>query len=319
MKQGSINTQHTKGFLQGIIVASLFILLLSPGGLRAQTDSTAQKEETVVEEDSSLISPALEFTTVQKADNSIDLRTNLRGKVKGTLYKLPLLKISYRLVTDSVEKDLGFVISDREGKALLNVKPGALVTGPDGKLHFKAVFSGNKSMEAAEEEITIKRAHLEIIPVKEDSILSVKVKLTELGTGTEMPVPETLLGVFVKRSFNPQKIGEGTTDENGEAMIEIPTNLPGDSKGNITLLVKLDENEVYGNIEAGVTQQLGVPVSDQLREMPRALWSAHPPLWMLITFIVLMTAVWGHYIVIIYELFRLRKEEPHSLTDATKS
>jgi hypothetical protein len=55
------------------------------------------------------------------------------------------------------------------------------------------------------------------------------------------------------------KLGEGKTDEAGEASIEIPNNLPGDAKGNITLLAKLDENEVYGNLEAAVTTTMGNP------------------------------------------------------------
>ena len=106
------------------------------------------------------------------------------------------------------------------------------------------------------------------------------------------------------------KLGEGKTDEAGEALIQIPNNLPGDAHGNITLLAKLDENEVYGNLEAAVTQPWGTPVSDELKALPRSLFSTLPPLWMPITFLILMTAVWGHYIVIIFELFRLRKEEP---------
>jgi hypothetical protein len=131
-----------------------------------------------------------------------------------------------------------------------------------------------------------------------------------MGTGTETPVKETVLGIFVKRLFNPIKVGEGTTDEAGEATIEVPKNLPGDAKGNITLLVKLDENETYGNLEASVLQPWGTPVSDKMSDLPRALWSTHPPLWMLITFIILVGTVWSHYLVIIIQLFRLRKEEP---------
>jgi hypothetical protein len=38
---------------------------------------------------------------------------------------------------------------------------------------------------------------------------------------------------------------------------------------------------------------------------------------MLITFIVLMVAVWGHYIIIVYELIRLRKEQPAAATNTT--
>jgi len=32
--------------------------------------------------------------------------------------------------------------------------------------------------------------------------------------------------------------------------------------------------------------------------------------WMMVTFVILMGAVWGHYLVIIIQLIRLRKEEP---------
>jgi hypothetical protein len=309
MKQDLIKTVFKKVYQPLFISVALFISLLISGHLFAQADTT-KKEKPAVEEEATLISPALEFISVQKADNTIDLKAAMVAKVKGSSMKLQLLKVTFLLVTDTAEKELGFVITNGQGKAVLNAKPDALVTDKEGKLHFKAVFAGNKAMEAAEQEVTIKRARLEITPVKEDSLLNVQVKLIDVGTGTEAPVKEIVVGIFVHRSFNPLKIGEGTTDENGEATVEIPQKLPGDAKGNITLIAKLDENEVYGNLEANVTQQWGIPVSDLNQELPRALWSSHPPLWMMITFAVMMCTVWGHYLVIIIQLFKLRKEEP---------
>ncbi len=309
MKQALTVTGIQKNIQLLLISTVLFITLLIPGRLFSQNDST-KTEEPADENETTLIAPAIQFITVQKNDNTIDLRTALTAKFKGSVIKLPWLKVSFLQVTDTQEKELGFVITDKVGKAVFNVKSDSLVTDKEGKIHFKAVFSGNKQMEGAEEEVTIKRARIEITPVKEDSLLTVKVKLVDMGTGTETPVPEIALGIFVKRQFYPLKVGEGTTDASGEATIEIPNKLPGDAKGNITLLAKLDENEIYGNLEAAVVQNWGTPVSDKLHELPRALWSAHPPLWMMITFIILMTTVWGHYLVIIVQLFRLRKEEP---------
>jgi hypothetical protein len=318
MKQILI-TPSKKAIRQLIILTGLLAIFLVPARLFAQADSTiVQKEDTVAQEESSLISPSLEFIGVQKGDNSIDLKVTMQAKVKKSPVKLPLLKVSLLQITDTSEKELGFVITDGQGKAVFNVKADAVAADKEGKLHFKASFAGNKAMDPAEEEVTFKRARLEITPVKEDSLLTVQVKLIDVGTGTEIPVKETALGIFVKRLFNPLKVGEGTTDEAGEATIEVPNNLPGDAKGNITLLAKLDENEIYGNLETSVVQPWGIPVSDKLSDQPRALWSTHPPLWMLITFIILVGTVWGHYIVIIYELFRLRKEEPQTPTDATK-
>jgi hypothetical protein len=318
MKQISKIKALNKAARHWVLFAILLTQLILPVSLLAQTDS-AKTAKPDTEEESSMISPSIEFISVQKSDNTIDLKAAMKAKVKGTFYKLPLLKVSFVQVTDTEEKPLGFVITDKFGKAIFTAKGDSLVPDKEGKLHFKAVFAGNKQMDAAEEAITIKRARLEIIPVKEDSSLSVKVKLIDVGTGAEIPVKETVVGVFVHRLINPLKIGEGTTDENGEATVEVPANLPGDAKGNITLLAKLDENELYGNLEASSTQLWGISVSDKLSKMPRALWTSDPPIWMLVTFIILMTAVWGHYIVIIVQLFRLRKEEPLAAIPANKT
>lgn len=287
----------------------LLLLMLAPVIIFAQDDSTAKKDAGAKEEEE-LIAPALEFITVQKSDKTIDLKTTLKAKIKGGFIKLSLLKVTFVQVNDTAEKTLGFVITDEEGKGVLNVKDAALAPLIDGSLHLKAVFAGNKKMDPADGEVTIKRAYIEITPVKEDSVLSVKAKLVVPGAAADTSVKDVTIAVFVKRTFNPLKIGEGTTDENGEVSVEIPGNLPGDDKGNITLLAKLDESETFGNLEAAAVQKWGTTVSAKIENQPRALWSSHPPLWMLITFVVLMAVVWGHYVVIVYQLFRLRKEEP---------
>ena len=295
--------------IQILACSFLALIIVPPGKSMAQTDSSSKSEV----KEASTYAPLITFISVQKSDNSVDLKATVQAKIGGTLTKLPGLKIEFTITSDSLTKKLGEAITDTRGFAVFNCKPDQLRADTEGKLNFKASFAGKDSIESAEELVSVRRARLEITPLKEDSLLTVKVKLIDLGTGTETAVPEIDLGVFVNRLFSALKLGEGKTDEAGEASIEIPNNLPGDAKGNITLVAKLDENEVYGNLEAAVIQPWGMPVSDELKELPRALWSSHPPIWMLVTFIVLMTAVWGHYIVIIFELFRLRKEEPKTI------
>jgi len=307
---------------QLLLIAGMLLLLGSYNFSFAQedttqppaTDTTAApaEEPTAEEEEPSLISPSIDFTSVQKGDNSIDLKAGMRAKVKGQFINLYKMKVSFFQVVNEEDIPLGFKITDGNGKAVFNVKGDSLKTDAEGKLNFKVVFAGNKAMESAEELVSFKRGRLEIKPVKEDSLLTVQVKLIDIGTGEETAVKETTVGVFVKRMFLPMKVGEGETDENGEATIEIPNNLPGDANGKLTLIAKVLENETYGEMEASVEEAWGVAVSDIIKKQPRALWSSNPPLWMLLTFIILMVAVWGHYIVIVYQLFRLRKEEPHA-------
>ncbi|MBL7738852.1 MAG: hypothetical protein JNK14_06500 [Chitinophagaceae bacterium] len=309
MKHISMIAETIKPIKQVIAMISLFMMLLVPAGLVAQEDSTAAEE---APEEPALISPSIDFTVVQKGDNTVDLKAILKAKVKGSQYRLYKMKIVFTALSDSAEKEIGNVITDGNGIAFLNVKTDQLITDAEGKLHFKASFAGNKSAESAEEELAVKRGKLIITPVKEDSLLSVQVKFVDMSSGTETAVPETDLGLFVKRQFKPLKVGEGKTDENGEVSVEIPQQLPGDARGNLTLLARIEDNEDYGAVEASVIQPWGTPVSDKIEELPRALWSPHPPLWMLVTFIILVGVVWGHYIVIVYELFRLRKEQPHT-------
>jgi hypothetical protein len=314
MKQ-AITKIASPGFTRQLLLfAGVILCLLSAAPAVAQADSTAQQPaaEAPAAAEEELISPSVELISIQKADKSVDLKIAVKAKIEKKMRKMYGLKVNVFQVTDSAEQELGSVITDRNGLAVFTIKPEQVTTNAEGMLHFKAVLGPVKKMESTEGEVTVKRALLTITPVKEDSLYSVQVKLVDLATGEETPVPQAVLGIFVKRSFNPLKIGEITTDESGEGSAEIANTLPGDAKGNITLLARLDENETYGNLEAAVVQQWGVPVSDKIEDQPRALWSSHPPLWMLITFIILMLAVWGHYIVIVYELFRLRKEQPHA-------
>lgn len=254
------------------------------------------------------IAPSIEFSSIQNSDNTISLKAILRAKTKSGALKLYDMKVSFSNVTDSGEKVLGTAITNANGTALFTCKSDGLQTDGEGKLHFKALLASNKIMEEASEELSIKKARLMLTPIREDSTYTIALKLTDLSLGTEQPMKDAALTVLVKRSFYPLKIGEGSTDENGEASIVVPAHLPGDAKGRITVLGRLEGNDEYGTVEATTTQAWGNPVSDQFKELPRALWSSHPPLWMLITFIILVTTVWGHYFVIIYELFRLRKE-----------
>lgn len=292
-------------------VAALLLLLLQSTLVQAQTDTTRAVTDTVTAAPApEMISPAVTFSSVQKSDNTIDLKATLKAKVNGQFYNLYGMRIKFYSLNGDTETELGSAITNVSGKVVFNVSNDSLPADAEDKLHFKAVFAGNKAMDPAEEVVEFKKAKLEITPVKEDSLLSVKLKFTEISAGVEKPVKDLAVGVYVKRLFLPQKIGEGTTDENGEATIEFPTGIPGDAKGNLTLIGRIDENDTYGNLEASSLQQWGTPVSDKIQQQPRALWSSHPPLWMLITFIVLMLAVWGHYAVIVLELFRLRKEQP---------
>ena len=303
MKKIIYNIEQFTGKNKFYLILLYLLLSLVPLQVVSQTDSSAVETT----EESTLIAPSITFSSIQKT-NTISLKADVSAKVDGSLTRLAGYKIEFYAVTDSGSAKIGEAVTNRNGSAIYDYKADTFISSADGKLHFKANFPGDKTFEAAEEVLAVKRAKLEIIPVKDDSLFTVQLKLIDLTGGTEKMIPEADLIVMVKRMFYPLKIGEGKTDETGMATIEVPNNLPGDEKGNITLLARLEDNEEFGTLETEVIQQWGISISNKNIKQPRALWSTQPPLWMLITFIVLMTLVWGHYFYIIYELFRLKKE-----------
>lgn len=292
-----------KRLIGSLPFVALMTVSLLPFETMAQNDPAAS-------EGPEKIAPALSVIMVQKGDGSIDLCATLTARTNKQVINLYRMKLAFYQTGVDPEVPLGTAITRSTGKALLNVKGDSLLTDAEGNISVKVVFAGNKLFEGAEESVTVRRARMTLDAVKADSLMTVTLRMRGRSGATDVPVTETTVGIYVKRLFGMQKLGEIATDEKGEGSLEIPQGLPGDPKGNITLVARIDENELYGNLEAAVVQPWGIPVSDRQQDQPRALWSSHPPLWMLITFIVLMAAVWGHYLVILYELFRLRKEQP---------
>ena len=78
----------------------MLIAAVWAGTVSAQTDSTAAEKVT----DSSapeLISPLVEFSSIQKADNKVELKASFKAKIDGTLTKLEGLNIDFFILTDS--------------------------------------------------------------------------------------------------------------------------------------------------------------------------------------------------------------------------
>jgi hypothetical protein len=280
-------------------------LIVMPNSLLQAQETT---EEDVTEE-SGLVEPAMDLTSIQRSDNKLLLNARLTARIEGSLTKLWGLKVTFFQVTADGEVKLGEAISDKKGISTLELSDTSIKTDPDGKMEFRALYGGNKSLDPTEATLSITRARLIAETSEEDSLHKMTLTLYEGTPEGEKPVVGADLSVYVTRMFNPLKISEGTTDESGIVEMEIENGLSGDTLGNITLLGRLDESENYGILETSIIKPWGMPVSEKINKMPRSLWSHSPPIWMLITFIVLMVTVWGHYIVIIYELIKLRKDE----------
>ena len=93
----------------------------------------------------------------------------------------------------------------------------------------------------------------------------------------------------------------------GEGTFEFPKNIPGDENGHLKIFVRLEENEVYGDVEKTASAKWGNHRSGFI-EPVRSLWTSGAPIWMITTLIILLAGVWSHYLYAVIQLIKIRKE-----------
>ena len=152
---------------------------------------------------------------------------------------------------------------------------------------------------------------LELSFFKADSVNTVKALLTSNdSSNVSKPVAKTEVKFYAKKSFGLLPIGEPqTTDENGEATVAFPIDLPGDSTGNVEVIAKVEDNEELGDLENMKPVKWGIPTSSINAFHDRALWgtAANAPLPLVITATSIVIVVWGVIFYIVTLLYKIPK------------
>ncbi len=134
---------------------------------------------------------------------------------------------------------------------------------------------------------------------------------TIVATATDQegkPIEDLELYFFVQRTFSLLPIGDFfiSTDENGIVEIEFPNDLPGDTEGNVDIIVKIIEADLYNDLTLETSKKWGVPTEllDERTEK-RSLWAAaaNAPLTLVISVSLMIIVVWYIICYIIFKLY----------------
>ncbi len=247
----------------------------------------------------------IELIAVQKGDKGIDLKATVTDEENSEPVKGLTLTFSgtahAKVVTLGEATTNGSGIAELKGASLEDLrKAGHVFT-------FEASFAGNEKFLTGETTLGLTDATITLSAETVDSVNTVQVMVTSWNEkGEVVPIKEEEVKLYVPRMFSLLPIGDITTDEEGYGDFKFPTDLPGGVNGELTVVARIEEHATFGNAESSSPTTWGVKTLEQASKLPRALWSPDAPLWMLITFIILMTGVWYHYALIIYELIRIR-------------
>jgi len=287
-----------KRIKSGIILAFLLLTGAPQLSAQAKADTTAPA------------STVLRFLCTSTSDDSIQLQATISVKHEEGSTNLANAPVSFYSVEKNGEVKIGESKTDVHGVAILKIASRNKYERTDQQLlSFKAKYNGGSKFEASEGEFGIKPAKLKVSFYEEDSIRYVKVIGTQLNSnGTETPITEGTVIVGVPKMLSILKIAEITLDSTGIGTAEFPKDIIGDSLGNLTVEAYIEENDIFGNVKASADNTWGLPKHLISPDRPsRELWTPIAPLWMIITLIIMLAGVWGHYVYAIVQLVMIKK------------
>ena len=286
-----------KSIKPGIILVVIFLSLSIHGFARPATDTTGPAET------------VLRFTCLSSSD-SILLSAAISVKHEEGSTNLANAQVTFYSVAPNGDMKIGESKTDVHGVAVFKIPARNKYARNDQQmLSFKAKFNGNNKFNASEAEFALKPAKLEVSFYEEDSVRYVKVKGTQLNAdGSETSIGAATIIVGVPKMLSILKIAEITLDSTGIGTAEFPKDIIGDSLGNLTVVANIEENDIFGNVSGSAGNNWGLPKHLISPDRPtRELWTPIAPLWMIITLIIMLAGVWGHYVYAIVQLVMISK------------
>jgi hypothetical protein len=152
-----------------------------------------------------------------------------------------------------------------------------------------------------------KKATINLIFNQSDSTRTCKAVVT----CDNVPVKEKEIHFYVKRMYSLLPIGKAIeTDENGEASADFPIDLPGDKNGNYIVVVKIEDDDTYGNSEVQSEIKWGIHPKEEDKWNNRSLSASRhkAPMYLIIASNLIITLIWGTILYVVFQVFRIKKE-----------
>jgi hypothetical protein len=258
-------------------------------------------------QEESKISPDFYFTCVQN-ENEFFLKARLSYWNGDRDVLIDGAMVVFYNMAGEEPGQLEAVPTDMNGEAVFQIeKSSDKLISQGGNYTFRALFKGNHLYEMSEDIVELRPLNLRLEFIEIDSVKTIQARAFEVDPeGMPIPLDATDIYFFVPRSFSLLPVGDGWFEE-GVAQVDFPTSLPGDYIGNLTVIGKIEDHELFGNVEAVAVKDWGLAIPRAVVEKRRGLGDTDAPLWMVYTLIVLLSIVWFHYLYVFYLMIKIKK------------
>ncbi|HEY8689309.1 MAG TPA: hypothetical protein VIM07_08740 [Chitinophagaceae bacterium] len=219
-------------------------------------------------------------------------------------------------LNEAGEKNLlGKTITDFSGTGRVALPASFKATWDSlNEFKFVAVSDSSAGVESLSGDVTIKKAILVIDTTSAEGVRTVTAQLKEKKGNEWVAVKEIEMKLGLKRSLGNLSVGDAetyTSDSTGMASAEFKhDSMPGDVKGNLILVARVEDNENYGNLVVEKPVPWGVASKADLKFFDqRTLWSTRfrTPLWLLFIAYSIMIGVWGTIIYLVLQIIKIKK------------
>ncbi|MCF8258243.1 MAG: hypothetical protein K9J06_11855, partial [Flavobacteriales bacterium] len=222
-------------------------------------------------------------------------------------------KISF-YTDDAYENLHATVVADEQGKATLKLTAEEAKTFNDGsgRFNFYSRLEEDDRFKEQESDVSVLDAALDVKLFIEDSTKRIKATLMVFDADSSKLVvaSEKPLQFVIVRALSMLPVTEemSFTDEEGVVEVEFPDDVPGDEHGNLTVMVRLEEDDDHGTVAYSQSIDWGIPmVQHHTDERSLAGNQKNAPLVIVITITCTLAAVWGYIFYVVYGLFGIKK------------
>lgn len=260
----------------------------------------------------------LNLTTRYFIENNKNMYIMVSTKTRTDQGWQPVSGSAVRLYLDSEseESEIGKVTTNEKGLAKV-MFPASLKPIWDSAYQHTliGVAEATKEFEEARSETMLRKTRISLDTASGEEGKTITVSVSSLDGGEWVPAKDVEMRIGIRRLgggiLNAGEEQTYTTDSTGTVTMDVRKDtIPGDQKGNIILVAKVEDNEEYGNLEVEKTVNWGskLEVKNDFFDQ-RTLWSTrnHVPGWLLLMAYGVTLSVWGTIFYLIYMIVKIKK------------
>jgi len=230
---------------------------------------------------------------------------------------IPVANISVKVyLTQEADANLlGAVKTNNEGRGIVTFPPSVQALWDTAtQFTIVGITDASKDYRSISIETSAVKAKINIDTVLVDGARNILVTVTKKQGKDWVPAKDIETKITVKRSIGNLSVSDAetyTTDSAGQATVEFKRiGIPGDEKGNITLVAKIEDNEFVGNLSIEKTVPWGSNFINQGIDFNRRTLFAtrdKAPWWLLFLAGSIFIGVWTVIIYLVGQIIKIRK------------